>query len=109
MSLAPETINLLSALRISRKFALLEANEDEMNFSAAANEIVNWVANPDHIGGDLALLAGFVACAVLTYNFAKPYFARPTPTTFDDPAVKASRARSAKLMRDLGIGKPKEP
>jgi hypothetical protein len=78
-----------------------------MNFTAAANEAANWAST--HVGGSCAIAAGFAACAVLTYNFAKPYFARPTPTGFDDPKVKASRAKSAPLMRKLGLGQPKAP
>ena len=76
-----------------------------MNFVEAASEIVNWAkANP---GAAIALTAGFAAAAKLTYDFVKPQFARPTPTGFDDPEVKASREKNARMMRQLGIGEPK--
>lgn len=74
-----------------------------MNFA----EVASWAcAHPE---GSLAIAAGFVAAAVLTVEFVKPHFLRPTVTGFDDSKVKASRGRSALLMSRLGLNKPDEP
>jgi hypothetical protein len=70
-------------------------------FAAAANEVLNWV--PNNIEASLAIGAVFTAVATIAYLRLRDHFARPTPTAFDDPKIRASRARSRELFKRLGI------
>ena len=61
----------------------------------------------DNLGVRIVVGAGVLAAIARAYVYFKPHFQKPTRTGFDNPKVKASRERSAQMVRDLGIDQPK--
>ncbi len=59
-----------------------------MNFTEAANEVVNWASN--NVVGALMVAAVFSGAAAIAFVRLRDHFTPPTPTAFDDPKIKAS-------------------